>query len=181
MVQSHVGIDAAKHHLDLAIWGAEDCGRLPHDQKGIGALCHRFTALVPDSNVVEATGGCEVPLAISLQAAVLVAARPELGQFGSCQLASLVGVAPLNRDCGQLRGQRRVWGWPRLRTLDPLHRHSDRPRATTPPYALSCLSLCQRGKPRRLRPHCAEPKVTDHSPRIGPQGPCHPRHQQCCL
>ena len=71
MAQTHVGIDIAKHHLDLAVWGAEDVDRLPHDQEGIEALRHRLTALAPDRIVVEATGGREVPLATALQAAGL--------------------------------------------------------------------------------------------------------------
>ncbi len=53
--QTHVGIDVAKHHLALAVWGAEDIDRLPHDQESIEARCHRVTALAPDRIVVEAT------------------------------------------------------------------------------------------------------------------------------
>jgi transposase len=40
----------------------------------------------------------------------LVADLPELGTFSRQQVAALVGVAPLNRDCGTLRGKRTVWG-----------------------------------------------------------------------
>lgn len=35
---------------------------------------------------------------------------PELGQLDRKQLAALVGVAPLNRDSGTLRGKRTTWG-----------------------------------------------------------------------
>jgi len=35
---------------------------------------------------------------------------PELGTLTSKQIAALVGVAPLNRDSGTLRGKRTVWG-----------------------------------------------------------------------
>ena len=35
---------------------------------------------------------------------------PELGTLGRRQIAALVGVAPLNRDSGTLRGKRTVWG-----------------------------------------------------------------------
>jgi transposase len=35
---------------------------------------------------------------------------PELGQLNRRQIAALVGVAPLNRDSGTLRGRRTVWG-----------------------------------------------------------------------
>ena len=40
----------------------------------------------------------------------LLADVPELGTLNHKQLAALIGVAPLNRDSGQSRGQRRVWG-----------------------------------------------------------------------
>lgn len=35
---------------------------------------------------------------------------PELGKINRRKIAALVGVAPLNRDSGTLRGKRRVWG-----------------------------------------------------------------------
>jgi len=40
----------------------------------------------------------------------LIAELPELGRLSRKQIASLVGVAPLNRDSGTLRGRRRIWG-----------------------------------------------------------------------
>lgn len=40
----------------------------------------------------------------------LLAELPELGQLSSKRLASLVGVAPINRDSGTFRGRRGVWG-----------------------------------------------------------------------
>jgi transposase len=40
----------------------------------------------------------------------LLAELPELGSLSSRQLSALVGVAPLNRDSGTLRGRRAVWG-----------------------------------------------------------------------
>jgi len=43
-------------------------------------------------------------------ATTLVAALPELGLLTRRQIAALVGVAPLNRDSGTLRGRRAVWG-----------------------------------------------------------------------
>ena len=35
---------------------------------------------------------------------------PELGQLNRRQIASLVGLAPFNRDSGRFRGQRHIWG-----------------------------------------------------------------------
>ena len=42
--------------------------------------------------------------------ATLLASLPELGSLNRKQIAALVGVAPLNRDSGTLRGRRTVWG-----------------------------------------------------------------------
>ncbi len=283
MAQTHVGIDVAKHHLDLAVWGAEDVDRLPHDQEGIEALCHRLTALAPDRIVVEATGGREMPLATALQAAglpvavvnprqarafgrasgqlaktdridarllarmaavlqppvrplpdadlralralvvrrrqvvamcaqektrldttaaamrphiqahlewlqtelarlnrelqdrlqshtrwsaqtallcsvpgvgpvvaaVLVAELPELGQLSHRQLAALVGVAPLNRDSGQLRGQRRIWGG-RASVRRILYMATMTAICHNPPIRAFYRRLCAQGKPRKV-------------------------------
>ncbi len=41
---------------------------------------------------------------------VLLAQLPELGVLNRSQISALVGVAPLNRDSGTLRGKRKVWG-----------------------------------------------------------------------
>ncbi len=43
-------------------------------------------------------------------ARTLIADLPELGQLNRQQIAALVGVAPLNRDSGRLRGRRTIWG-----------------------------------------------------------------------
>jgi len=40
----------------------------------------------------------------------LLAGLPELGKLDGRQIAALVGVAPLNRDSGTLRGKRSIWG-----------------------------------------------------------------------
>jgi len=40
----------------------------------------------------------------------LLAELPELGALSRKQIAALVGVAPLNRDSGTLRGRRLIWG-----------------------------------------------------------------------
>lgn len=43
-------------------------------------------------------------------AAVLLAELPELGRIEHKQLAALIGVAPVNHDSGQVRGQRHIAG-----------------------------------------------------------------------
>jgi len=42
--------------------------------------------------------------------AVLMSALPELGRLNSRAISKLVGVAPLARDSGTMRGKRRCWG-----------------------------------------------------------------------
>jgi transposase len=41
---------------------------------------------------------------------MLIALLPELGTLSRREIAKLVGVAPLNRDSGQQRGRRVIWG-----------------------------------------------------------------------
>jgi transposase len=43
-------------------------------------------------------------------AQTLVAAVPELGTVNKKQIAALIGVAPINRDSGSMRGRRTTWG-----------------------------------------------------------------------
>ena len=45
-----------------------------------------------------------------ITAAGLVAFLPELGRRSAKAISALVGVAPLARDSGRMRGQRRIWG-----------------------------------------------------------------------
>jgi transposase len=56
----------------------------------------------------------------------VLADLPELGTLNRKQIASLVGVAPLNRDSGTLQGKRQVWGGPGPSPGRPLHGHLGR-------------------------------------------------------
>jgi transposase len=42
--------------------------------------------------------------------AVLITELPELGKLSHKEIAALVGVAPLNRDSGTMKGKRSIWG-----------------------------------------------------------------------
>jgi transposase len=53
---------------------------------------------------------CSVPGIGKVLSATLLAELPELGSLNHRQIASLVGVAPFNRDSGTIRGKRRIWG-----------------------------------------------------------------------
>jgi transposase len=45
-----------------------------------------------------------------VSASTLLASVPELGTLDRRKLAALIGVAPFNRDSGQMRGKRTIWG-----------------------------------------------------------------------
>jgi transposase len=51
-----------------------------------------------------------VPAVGSVTVTTLLAHLSELGTLGRRQIAALVGVAPLNRDSGKMRGTRAIWG-----------------------------------------------------------------------
>jgi transposase len=42
--------------------------------------------------------------------ATLIAEVPELGKLSRRQISALIGVAPFNRDSGQMRGKRTIFG-----------------------------------------------------------------------
>lgn len=51
-----------------------------------------------------------VPGVGNVASMTLLAELPKLGTLNRKQIASLVGVAPLNRDSGRMRGKRGIWG-----------------------------------------------------------------------
>ena len=51
-----------------------------------------------------------VPGVGAVTSSVLIAHLPELGRLDRRRIASLAGLAPLNRDSGRMRGRRSVWG-----------------------------------------------------------------------
>jgi transposase len=51
-----------------------------------------------------------VPGIGNVVARTLIADLPELGRLDRKQIAALVGVAPINRDSGKMRGKRTTWG-----------------------------------------------------------------------
>lgn len=51
-----------------------------------------------------------VPGVGKVVSATLLALLPELGQLSNAKISTLVGVAPLNRDSGQMQGKRTIFG-----------------------------------------------------------------------
>lgn len=82
-------------------------------------------------------------------AAVLVAELPELGHLSRRQVAALVGVAPLNRDSGQWRGQRHIGGG-RAAVRNVLYMATLSAVRWNPAIRTFYERLCQRGKAKKV-------------------------------
>ncbi len=76
------------------------------------ALEAQIRAFIRDCPSLQAQAALlqSVPGVGPVVAATLLGALPELGTLSGKQLAALVGVAPFNRDSGQQRGRRTIWG-----------------------------------------------------------------------
>ena len=70
-VEHFVGIDVARHKLDVAIFPERECFTLDYGDEGVADLVTRLTALRPTLIVIEATGGYERRVAGDLTAAGL--------------------------------------------------------------------------------------------------------------
>ncbi len=82
-------------------------------------------------------------------ATTLIAGVPELGALTRQQLAALVGVAPLNRDSGTMRGKRMIWGGRKhVRTV--LYMAALVATRHNPPIREYYLRLCGAGKPKKV-------------------------------
>ena len=79
----------------------------------------------------------------------ILAAMPELGTLGRRQAASLVGVAPLNRDSGALRGKRRVWSG-RAQVRAALYMATLVATRFNPVIRAFYQRLCATGKPKKV-------------------------------
>lgn len=79
----------------------------------------------------------------------LLAELPELGTLDRRQIASLVGVAPLNRDSGTMRGKRTVWGG-RARVRAALYMGTLAATRYNPVIKAFYQRLCAAGKPKKL-------------------------------
>jgi transposase len=82
-------------------------------------------------------------------ATTLLADLPELGRLNRRQIAALVGVAPLNRDSGQHRGLRHIWGGrAQIRTV--LYMATVSAVRCNPVVRTFFERLCAAGKPKKV-------------------------------
>jgi transposase len=82
-------------------------------------------------------------------ARTLLAELPELGYLAPKRLAALVGVAPLNRDSGTLRGRRTVWGG-RARVRAALYMSALAATRSNPTIKGFYERLLAAGKPKKV-------------------------------
>ncbi len=79
----------------------------------------------------------------------LLAELPELGSLSPRELSALVGVAPLNRDSGTLRGRRSVWGG-RGRVREALYMGALIASRHNPAIRAFYERLLKAGKPKKV-------------------------------
>ena len=64
----YVGVDVAKHILDLAVHNSKETRQFNNDHKGIASAKRYIAGLRPAKIILEATGKYEIPLVAELQA-----------------------------------------------------------------------------------------------------------------
>ena len=79
----------------------------------------------------------------------LLSDLPELGNFNRGEIAALVGVAPFNRDSGNLRGKRKVWGG-RSQVRAALYMAALVATRYNPVLRAFYQRLCAAGKPKKV-------------------------------
>jgi len=90
-----------------------------------------------------------VPGVGEVLSSLLLADLPELGRLNSRKIASLVGLAPVNRDSGQFRGRRMIWGG-RARVRTALYMPTLAAIRFNPVIKAFYERLLQRGKQKKV-------------------------------
>jgi transposase len=90
-----------------------------------------------------------VPGIGDVTAHTLIADLPELGQLDRRRIAALVGVAPINRDSGQMRGQRTIAGG-RADVRSALYMATLAAIRWNPVISQHYRSLVERGRPKKI-------------------------------
>jgi len=90
-----------------------------------------------------------VPGIGDVTAYTLIADLPELGQLDRRRLAALVGVAPINRDSGQMRGKRTIAGG-RSDVRNALYMATLSAIRWNPIISQHYKSLVERGRPKKV-------------------------------
>lgn len=110
---------------------------IAHQISGDATLARRADLLVTIPGIGKTT------------AAILIAEMPELGSIGNKQAAALAGVAPFNRDSGEMRGQAHIAGG-RLSVRCALYMATLSAIRANPPVRDFYKRLRDQGKPAKL-------------------------------
>jgi len=84
-----------------------------------------------------------------MTARMLLAQSPELGTIGRHQIAAPVGIAPINRDSGMMRGRESIAGG-RTSVRGVLHMSALTAIRRDSPFRPFCDQLTQRGRPKKV-------------------------------
>lgn len=130
--------------------------------------------------VLQSTPGVGPTLSVTL-----LTQLPELGSLNRHQIAALVGVAPLNRDSGMMRGKRMVWGG-RPKVRGALYMATLAATRYNPVIRAFYQRLCSEGKPKKVAlTACMRKLITilnsmlknnspwNNSDVLAVMGPCH--------
>ncbi len=90
-----------------------------------------------------------VPGVGDITARTLIADLPELGQLDRRRIAALAGVAPVNRDSGQMRGRRTIAGG-RTDVRNVLYMATLSATRWNPVISQHYKSLTERGRPKKV-------------------------------
>lgn len=120
-------------------------------QAQLAELDHEINDTVRSSPVWRATDDLltSVPGVGDVTARTLIADLPELGQIDRRRIAALVGLAPVNRDSGQMRGRRAIAGG-RTVVRNVLYMATLSAVRWNPVIKQYFVSLVERGRPKKV-------------------------------
>lgn len=128
--------------LDAHIaWLEQELGRLDEQLRRAVRRSPHWRA---QDQLVQSVPGVGPQLALTL-----LAELPELGRLDRRRIAALVGVAPFNRDSGQWRGRRSIWGG-RAQVRATLYMSALVATRYNPVIRACYQRLLARGKPKKV-------------------------------
>lgn len=132
---AQASIEPTIHHFEKELEAVE---------QEIQALTEKNQELKGKSDLLQSLKGVGPVVSTTL-----LAYLPELGQVDSKEIAALVGVAPLNRDSGKMRGQRRIFGGREL-VRAALYMGAVSATRNNPVLRAIFLRLVAAGKPKKV-------------------------------
>ena len=108
----NVGVDVGKDFLDIYIHEKDLHWQEENTESGVNRMEDKLSKHVDDESEWAAKKFLlkTVPGVGDTLVYTLLGDLPEMGDLNKDQVAALVGVAPINKDSGRLRGKRRVQG-----------------------------------------------------------------------